>query len=452
MKRLTDAGALNLHACKTQLWTGTLDISQLDPRALPLLDIQIWGHSRWNFSSAKNKGTSEPPGRVIGRAEILKECEKEIDGDGWQLSAVACIDVVSIGLWMVSGPAMDVFTSNAATEAFFKSVVASSDLRDTPILSRGIIVKLSPPMLDITSLVIFGHISPSPITIASKDSKPQTTSLQTSAPQLCTKVSISALPLNSSCRLGPYICHKRKGKHESAAFGHTFSISSNQSDDESYENKNAIFLDESVEDVSSAQKRNEKLEQLLRRRTRQESQSLLHSRDGSVSRDDSQQTLEGQNKVAEILLLGQQPNLSQQTRPPEMTRQSVHHCQSVGQLAKGISRNETSRTPLTLQRVLLSALRLRGISRQQLHAANGQGDECDPDAEIDYKELYHHVYRAALFALRNKRLHRHGSRRSSLRNKQEDGGAEAEWDVRCIQRLVERILDIFLEPEKEPCA
>ncbi|KAK9324268.1 hypothetical protein V1517DRAFT_65345 [Lipomyces orientalis] len=397
MKRLTDAGALNLHPCKTPLWTGTLDISQLDPRALPLLDIQIWGHSSWNFSSTKNNSTSEPSGRVIGGAEILKECEKEFDEDGWQLSAVACIDVASIGLWMVSGPVMDVFTSNAATEEFFKSVVASSDLRYMPILSRGIIVKLSPPMHDITRLVIFGHVSPSPTTIASKDSMPQPRSFQTSAPQLRPKVSIKALPLNSSCRLGPYICHKRKRKRKSTICD-SFSMSSNNSNDESHENKKAIFLDESVEDVSSAQKRNEKLEQLLRRRTRQESQSQWHSRDGSVSHDDSQQT-EGQNIVAEVSLLGQQLNLSQQTRSPEPTGQSVPHCQSVDQLGKASSRNETSRTQSTLQRVLLSALRLRGISRQQLHAAKGEGEERDPDVEMDYKELYHHAYRAALFAL-----------------------------------------------------
>ncbi|KAK9429425.1 hypothetical protein V1505DRAFT_374083 [Lipomyces doorenjongii] len=447
------AGSQHTHARNKQIWTGALDISQLDHSAPSLQDLQISGFSRSKFPSSKKSG-SVLSGGDSGTASVSKECATMFGGDDMRLSAVTCIDVASIRLWMVSGPAMEVFTTNAVTEAFFKSVVASSDLQDSPILSRGIIVKLSPPTRDITSLVIFGHVSSSPMTTMTTtdiDASMLPRRPQSSSPTKA-QVTIKALPLNASCRLHPYVRHKRKRASPISRAVAAESKSSDQSDNEACDNKNAVFLGASVEEVASAQMRNEKLEQLLQRRTsfkRLQLQSVWYAGAGSVPQDDLQQTFESQHIVAENSLLGQQPTFSQQSSQPESTTQSVPPSQPSHHFANGPSSNATSKTSLTLQRVLMSALRLRGINRPHSQAASGQGDLGDADADVDYKELYHHAYRATLFALRNKTSHRNRSRMCSTREIQQNKDAEPDWHVRRIQHVVERILDIFLEAEVE---
>ncbi|KAK9313436.1 hypothetical protein V1522DRAFT_393520 [Lipomyces starkeyi] len=453
MTGIKDASSQHIYARNKQIWTGALDISQLDPSAPSLEDLQIWGFSRSKSPSSKKSGSVLSRGDS-GIANVAKECETMFGADDMRLSAVTCIDVASIRLWMVSGPAMDVFTTNAVTEAFFKSVVASSDLRDSPTLSRGIIVNLSPPTQDITSLVIFGHVSPLPITTMTTtdiDTSTLPRRPQSSSPTNA-QVTMKALPLNASCRLHSFVRHKRKRVSPISRAVASGSNSSDQSDNEAYENKNAVFLDASVEEMASAQKRNEKLEQLLQRRTtfkRQQLQSVWYSRSGSVPQDDSQQTLESQHIVAENSLLERQPSFSQQSSRPESMTQSVPLSQSSHDFAKDQSSNATSKTAMTLQRVLMSALRLRGISRPHSQAASGHGDLRDAPADVDYKELYHHTYRATLFALRNKTSHRNRSRMCSTHEMQPDKDAEPDWHVRRIQHVVERILDIFLEAEVE---
>ncbi|KAK9373711.1 uncharacterized protein V1513DRAFT_448428 [Lipomyces chichibuensis] len=444
----------NTYARNKQIWTGALDISRLDPSAPSLQDLQIWGFSRSKFPSSKESGSVLSSGGDRGTSNVSKECETKFGGDDMRLSAVTCIDVASIQLWMVSGPAMEVYTTNAVTEAFFKSVLASSNLRDSPNLSCGLIVKLSPPTEDITSLVIFGHVSSSPTTTMTTTDiaastipkRPQSYS-PTNA-----QVTIKALPLNASCRLRSYVRHKRKCMSPISRAVASGYKSSDESDNEAYENKDAVFLDASVEEVASAQKRNEKLEQLLQRRTsfkRRRLQSVWYSRPGSVPQDDSQPRLESQDIVAENSLLEQQHSFSQQASLPESTTQSLELSQQSHHLAKGPSSNTTSKTALTLQRVLMSALRLRGISRPHSQAASGHGDLGDAGADVEYKELYHHAYRATLFALRNKKSHRNRSRMCSTNETQLEKDAEPDWHVRRIEHVVERILDIFLEADVE---
>ncbi|KAK9386879.1 hypothetical protein V1515DRAFT_603261 [Lipomyces mesembrius] len=451
MTGIKNASSQHTYARNKQIWTGALDISQLDPSAPSLQDVQISGFSRSKSSSSKKRG-SVLSGGDNGTANISKECATMFGGDDMRLSAVTCIDVASVRLWMVSGPAMEVFTTNAVTEAFFKSVFASSDLRDSPILSRGIIVKLSLPTQDITSLVIFGHVSSSPMTTMTTtdiDASTLPRRPQSSSPTKA-QVRIKALPLNASCLLHSYLHHKRKRASPISRAVASGSKSSDQSDKEPYDNKNAVFLGASVEEVASAQKRNEKLEQLLQRRTsfkRQQLQSVWYAGAGSVPQDDLQQKFESQHIVEENSLLGQQPTFSQQSSQPEATTQSVLPSQPSHHFAKGPSSNATSKTALTLQRVLMSALRLRGISRPDSQAASGHG--CDADADVDYRELYHHAYRATLFALRNKTSHRNKSQMCSTHEIQPDKDAEPDWPVRRIQHVVERILDIFLEAEVE---
>ncbi|KAK9239034.1 hypothetical protein V1525DRAFT_399615 [Lipomyces kononenkoae] len=448
------------------LWKGVLDISQLDPSASSLKDLQIWGLPRRASPSYKTRRASALRRGAIKATEGSTEYEMAFAADGLRLSAVAYIDVASIRLWMVSGPPMEIFTTNAVTESFFQSVVASSSLPDASTLSRGIIVTLSPPDRNTSSLVIFGYVSPSPLgmrtTVDTDVSTHPAVGDSSSATKAVafSKVTIKALPLNASCRLRSYVRHKRK-RTLPVSVVRSVCKSSDDWDDEAYDydNIDGVFLDASVEEVASTQKRNERLDQLLRRRTsikQQQQQSACYTPAGSLTQPDSQGMFDSQHKDAEDSLFEdslfeEQFGHSQQFSQAECLGPSVSLARSSQHYTNGLSSNSTLKTASTLQRVLLSALRLRGISRSVPQAASVLGDGSDPPVDSFYHQLFEHTYRATLFALRNRTSGRNTSRESSEETQeiQVELSTESGWQVRRMQRVVERILDIFLEADVE---
>ncbi|KAK9371332.1 hypothetical protein V1509DRAFT_559373 [Lipomyces kononenkoae] len=444
------------HTRNNLLWNGVLDVSQLDPMVSSLKDLQIWGFSESTPTSYKTTGTSVLYRGAIGTTKVSTEYEKVFATDGLRLSAVTYIDVSSVRLWMVSGPAMHIFTTNAVTESFFRSVVASSRSEDASTLSRGIIVKLLPPDRNISTLLIFGNISPSLVstmTTVDTDISSHPAEVDSSS---ALKVTIKAIPLNTSCRIRSYLRYKRKRTSQVPAI-RMDAKSSDQWADQVHDNMDGVFLDASVEEVASTQKRNERLDQLLRRRTliKRKPPSAWYTPAGSLAHYDSRRTLDSQHKAAENSLLEEQLSSSHQISQPVCLVPSVPpaHQSSQHYTSNGMSSTSTLKTALTLQRVLLSALRLRGISRSLPlpQAASILGEGSNPEADSDYQELFQNTYQATLFALRNRTSRRNTSRGCSEDTQEIHAElfTDSGWEVRRMQRVVDRILDIFLEADVE---
>lgn len=319
---------------------------------------------------------------------------------GVSFEAICCIDPHKIPLWMVSGPSIAVYSQSDQTETFFRDLFHVDELLvSTGMVSRGLLLKAcSKGNLD--GIIVFGQIESDSQKVSSGDA-------EAASDEDVAKLSVSALPLFAAPHLTALLATKTE-----------FSECQHMDSDEN--EITPVFLLPSKDDLNVLQstlKRDEKLENLTRRSNMRKLQFGVHSKQSTAlasfegspgplevdQRKKAARSWSSDTQIVDGTAMQYGVLLNESTE-----RDNTHHkierhqreaTQDVQVMVKleDPTKLETA-TEHMMQRLILAALRMRGLTRDRSRLAGENfGDRLEKDTE--FKQLYHQTYRAAFFAL-----------------------------------------------------
>ncbi|KAK9455592.1 hypothetical protein V1511DRAFT_498209 [Dipodascopsis uninucleata] len=309
-----------------QIWTGSIDSRFLGSGLASIEDVQIWSATKFKSN--------------------------EIISPDATLSIAAYIDAGEIPLWTVSGPLLDIYSTLPETMIFMKRVFLNDISIEEGLGSRALIVDIFPKSTKITTLcfmckLISRESNRAGLPTPPNSSSSNLSSLNTSA-QMKYSASIVAIPL--------YIPNN---------FTDIIPNFDTLGDLQFLSNIQGVFLDpsdEDIKDANNAMRRNEKLDQLLQRRT---SMKLQQQNDNHKFQQRPSLS-ENNSNVINVIKIEDDSD----------TRDKSDLSYIDGQ-------PQTRKSNIMLQRMVLAALRIRGIHREH----------------VEFKSLYHHTYKASVFAL-----------------------------------------------------